>query len=640
MHWNPVGKEKPCPLCGKLDWCNLSPDGLAVQCGRTDGNAPPPGWRISGSAKDGRTIFHREIRGNSSTGKTTQSILEKEGESRIRAYLRKQGRDIPSGTPITKTTYHYSQEQQILRYDWIDPKKNKGRDKTFIQKHLDLQDGRWRAGRGDKPWPAYNESAALQQGQDGFLLLLEGEKCVDLACEIGLPATTFAGSSWSEESIKNLIQKALDSRVKQIIFWADGDLPGREKIAKVQKTCSELGMPLNVVVNKDLIPEAGEKDDIEEAISQLGKESIISFLQEKALQTNSKKLFFSIEELQQSIGEKSPLLEDLFDRGDTILIAGKPGAGKSVFATILMSCIENGIPFMGRETAQLKTAIVNVDQSLRVTIGYVQKYCPWRKKPLIFDSRNLGGAFDLRGPSNRKALIDDLVRQKIEVICLDSWRASIGDSDENASSSVYPLIQFKKELEPHGISLILVHHANKIGESRGSNALEGAVDVCLSLKLDPENPKARILKCYKNRLNEIGEWKIFLNSNTGNYEAEQVANSAKPELKPTPKILNWLKENAPDRSVTAKEIQGELGLAKTVVYEALSSLTDQGKLVKAGSTWKLAHASGETVQHELFRLSAFRDPRESGNAENGKLLDLPQSGIDPYAWDNLDLLGA
>jgi hypothetical protein len=72
--------------------------------------------------------------------------------------------------------------------------------------------------------------------------------------------------------------------------------------------------------------------------------------------------------------------------------------------------------------------------------------------------------------------------------------AAIGDSDENASSSVYPLIQFKKKLELHGISLILVHHANKLGQSRGSNALDGAVDVCLLLSVDPNDPKIRKLR--------------------------------------------------------------------------------------------------------------------------------------------------
>jgi hypothetical protein len=642
--WSEVSKTSPCPLCGKPDWCNVSPDREAVQCGRTDN--PPPGWRLSKISSDGRPLFVKNLHQSS-------EFLEKEEELRLRRFLRKQGKDIPGDARITKTIYHYSREQQIHRYDWPDPAKNKGRDKTFIMKFFDPQENRWKSGRGNEPWFAYNESDALRKAKDRFLVILEGEKCVDLACEIGLPATTLVGSNWAEEPIRDLLEKAQNAGVKKIIYWADGDPPGREKAAKIQKVCTELRMPVTCITNKDLIPEAGEKDDIEEAISLLGKESIISFLQGKALQTNSKKLFFSVEELQQSIGEKTPLLEDLFDRGDTVLIAGKPGAGKSVFATILVSCIENGIPFMGRETAQLKTAIINVDQSLRVTIGYVQRYCPWAKKPLIFDSRNLDGIFDLRDPSDRESLVDDLVRQKIEVICLDSWRASIGDSDENASSSVYPLIQLKKELEPHKISLVLVHHANKIGESRGSNALEGAVDVCLLLKVDSENPRARILKCYKNRLNEIGEWRIFLNSSTGNYEAEQLANSAKPELKPSQKVLKWLNENALDRAVTAREIQGELGLARTVVYEALSSLTDQGKLTKIGNAWSLARAPGEnvleeeeeeptseeTVQGELSGIPSGRIPRD-GIRTDGKLLDLPQSGINPYAWDNLDLLGA
>ena len=36
MTWNRVSNEKPCPICGKDDWCSVSSDGSAAICPRTE----------------------------------------------------------------------------------------------------------------------------------------------------------------------------------------------------------------------------------------------------------------------------------------------------------------------------------------------------------------------------------------------------------------------------------------------------------------------------------------------------------------------------------------------------------------------------------------------------------------------------
>jgi len=53
--WKYVTKSNPCALCGKPDWCSVSPDGNAVLCRRTD--YAPPGWKHIKNSTDGHPIY-------------------------------------------------------------------------------------------------------------------------------------------------------------------------------------------------------------------------------------------------------------------------------------------------------------------------------------------------------------------------------------------------------------------------------------------------------------------------------------------------------------------------------------------------------------------------------------------------------
>jgi len=51
--WTRVNRRRPCPICGKGDWCGLSPDGTIACCMRVESNRPARngGWlhRIAGA---------------------------------------------------------------------------------------------------------------------------------------------------------------------------------------------------------------------------------------------------------------------------------------------------------------------------------------------------------------------------------------------------------------------------------------------------------------------------------------------------------------------------------------------------------------------------------------------------------------
>ncbi|NJK64434.1 MAG: hypothetical protein HC921_18660 [Synechococcaceae cyanobacterium SM2_3_1] len=128
--WYEANKTKPCDLCEKTDWCNISPDGNAIQCGRTDRNDPPIGWKFAKDGADGRPIFQK-INDNSFSREINQTKLSEtkslEGKeyNRVRDLINKRGKSIPANAQITKTIYPYSEEQRLVRYDWEDPTKER-----------------------------------------------------------------------------------------------------------------------------------------------------------------------------------------------------------------------------------------------------------------------------------------------------------------------------------------------------------------------------------------------------------------------------------------------------------------------------------------------------------------------------------
>ena len=51
QRWEEVSKSKPCPACGKPDWCAWTPDGEMLKCERS--TTPPPGMVLVKTAEGG-----------------------------------------------------------------------------------------------------------------------------------------------------------------------------------------------------------------------------------------------------------------------------------------------------------------------------------------------------------------------------------------------------------------------------------------------------------------------------------------------------------------------------------------------------------------------------------------------------------
>jgi putative DNA primase/helicase len=176
---------------------------------------------------------------------------------------------ITQGMPAhaTETRYYYSKTQWISRFDWIDPTHPKGRNKTLRQCHAKLN-GKVKWSKGDSQWLPYRFDEALSvspfanaqnaqkplapspsfanaQGNQ-WLLVVEGEGCVETARSLGLAAITWQGSSWTEAEILPPLQRIKDSGFHGIVKFRDNDGEGEDKAKKLQLYGHKVG--LNLIV--------------------------------------------------------------------------------------------------------------------------------------------------------------------------------------------------------------------------------------------------------------------------------------------------------------------------------------------------------------------------------------------------------
>ena len=155
---------------------------------------------------------------------------------------KKQQQQDPKRGDVWVIQYPYSKTQWVKRVEWLDQSKDKGRDKITTPYHIDTQ-GEIHNTKGSIEWPLYRESEAVEYGLGKWVVLPEGEKCVECLRWLGLVAVTPQGGSWKSEILVDAVLRLKDKGVAGIVILPDRDTSGEKKADLVALCCSEAGMP-------------------------------------------------------------------------------------------------------------------------------------------------------------------------------------------------------------------------------------------------------------------------------------------------------------------------------------------------------------------------------------------------------------
>lgn len=92
------------------------------------------------------------------------------------------------------------------------------------------------------------------------------------------------------------------------------------------------------------------------------------------------------------------------------------------------------------------------------------------------------GLPDLRDPLAQEAIEEACSRLLIELLVLDNLSSLCRSGRENEADSWQPVQDFLLRLRRRGVSVLLVHHAGKGGQQRGTSRREDVLDTVIALR--------------------------------------------------------------------------------------------------------------------------------------------------------------
>ncbi|MDV3002722.1 MAG: hypothetical protein N5P05_004377 (plasmid) [Chroococcopsis gigantea SAG 12.99] len=287
LTWSEAKKANPCPLCQKPDWCFIADNGEVVLCRRIDRGSQPGDWKYIKDSADGFPIFALDkgqgwlsppfkLRKESVSKKT--SVQRTLPSQQIRLATLADYPDSPETTHIEQTwgydieiSYAYSDTQIVKRTEHCDhngqPVKVNGKEKIILPYHRNEQ-GEWVNKKGSSPWLPYKLDEAIAQGQDKWVLGVEGEKCVEAARSVHLVAVTWQGGSWTDEEITEGLGRLKAAGVSGLVYWPDNDEPGLRKAEKILKAGFAISFPVLLLNPLDIWQEIPDKGDIADWVNQ------------------------------------------------------------------------------------------------------------------------------------------------------------------------------------------------------------------------------------------------------------------------------------------------------------------------------------------------------------------------------------
>jgi KaiC/GvpD/RAD55 family RecA-like ATPase len=197
--------------------------------------------------------------------------------------------------------------------------------------------------------------------------------------------------------------------------------------------------------------------------------------------------------------ERRHLLAPWLREQESCMVYADTGVGKSLFALSAAIAVAGGGSFLGwsADTADKEGGwrvlyidgemhIADVQERARSIMGAVEGIDQGRAADnLMFLPRQFqraGAAFPLiTDPDGMKFILDLVHGEKLDLVILDNF-STLGEvEDENSAASFNAIQQFLLELKVHNVATMLVHHAGKSGDFRGSSKLAATFETILRL---------------------------------------------------------------------------------------------------------------------------------------------------------------
>lgn len=191
---------------------------------------------------------------------------------------------------------------------------------------------------------------------------------------------------------------------------------------------------------------------------------------------------------QRHFKRRDPLLQPWLCSQDLAMVFAGRGIGKTHFSLAISFAVATGGTF-GKWTAPAPAKVLYLDGELAGAVfqqrlamhlpdvepapGYFKAFTP----DLLPDGVPMP---DLSTPEGQ-AVIDDMLEPDTALVVIDNLSAWCRSGRENEAESWHPIATWILQLRRRGMAVLLVHHAGKGGQQRGTSKREDLLDVVIGL---------------------------------------------------------------------------------------------------------------------------------------------------------------
>lgn len=403
---------------------------------------------------------------------------------------------IPDGTPVSAVHEYLDANgglaYQVVRYDWPDPAKDKGRDKTFMQRTPDPRNpGQWRyKNKGAAALP-YRLPELIEDIADGLpVYIVEGEKKVDMMRDrLGVAATCNHGGAG-----KFYADHAKWLAGADVVIIPDNDDAGRKHADEVGAALHGKARSIAILDLPDLPPKGSVDDWIPaggtaEKLAQLRADSAVRW---RPKPPDSQFGAVTWLDMWNKGPELKPLIKGVMTQNEIALLVGPSQSGKSFLAVDLAMAVARGCNWFGRKVSKGLVIYQAGESAAGLRRRRLPAYAQHQgvdDQPLPFVL--LQNQIDLfNGDEHAHALAKECKAHAaahdapLRLIVIDTFARATPGANENDGRDMGAIVERCEFIRREtGATVLLVHHMNAGGtKARGHTSLFAAVDSTINCR--------------------------------------------------------------------------------------------------------------------------------------------------------------
>lgn len=280
--------------------------------------------------------------------------------------------------------------------------------------------------------------------------------------------------------------------VKRWIIAADDDAYGTINTGKVKAEEAAKAFGCRVIIPgfSDRVKQEHRPTDFNDLAVLEGPGAIKKQLSVTAFQ--KKLVAYTLHDfLSMEIPAREMILAPVIPTQGLAMLYGIRGGGKTYAALSVALAVAAGTGTLGtRWTAPKPRRVVYLDgemPAVSLQERLAQLSCHLTQEPpepdylrIITPDMQENGIPDLSTTDGQKAIDEQL--ESTELLILDNLSALVRHGKENEAESWVPIQGWLLSLRRRGVSVLIVHHANKTGGQRGTSKKEDLLDTVINLK--------------------------------------------------------------------------------------------------------------------------------------------------------------